>query len=69
MFNLDWMKCHRLIRQKIISSLFHTYQLIEIKCQQVSYLRIMTMTSMEEDVILSTNRERRIFICLHRELP
>ena len=29
----------------------------------------MTITSMGEDVSLSTNHDRRIFICLHRELP
>jgi hypothetical protein len=68
MFNIEWMKCHILIRQEIIPSLFHTYQLIEIKCQQVSYSRIMTITSMEEDVTVSTNRDRRIFISLHREV-
>ena len=69
MFNMELMKCHRLIRQEIIPSLFHTYQLIEINSQQVSYLRIMTITSMEDDVTLSTNRDRRIFMSLHREVP
>jgi hypothetical protein len=69
MFNMEWMKCHLLIRQEIIPSLFHTYQLIEINSQQVSYLRIMTITSIEDDVTLSTNRDRRIFMSLHREEP
>jgi hypothetical protein len=69
MFNTEWMKCHLLIRQEIIPSLFRTCQLIEINSQQVSYLRIMTITSMENDVTLSTNRDRRIFMPLHREVP
>ena len=69
MFNMEWMKCHLLIRQEIIPSLFHTYQLIQINSQQVSYSRIMTITSMEDDVTLSTNRDKRIFMSLHREVP
>jgi hypothetical protein len=69
MFNMEWMKCLLLIRQEIFPSLFHTYQLIQINSQQVSYLRIMTISSMKDDVTLSTNRYRRIFMSLHCEVP